>query len=122
MLDLDVANAICERVHGHDRGGELAERIAGQSALVVEREGRVTGYTSSLAYFGHAVAESNWDLRALISAADKFAGPGILIPTRNTELFRWCLANGLRVVQPMTLMTIGLYNDPSGAYLPSVLY
>jgi len=28
----------------------------------------------------------------------------------------------LRVVHPMTLMTIGLYNEPVGAYLPSVLY
>jgi hypothetical protein len=26
------------------------------------------------------------------------------------------------VVQPMTLMTMGLYNEPVGAYLPSVLY
>ena len=30
--------------------------------------------------------------------------------------------NGLRLVHQMTLMTIGLYNEPSGAYLPSVLY
>jgi hypothetical protein len=25
-------------------------------------------------------------------------------------------------VHQMTLMTIGLYNEPAGAYLPSVLY
>lgn len=30
--------------------------------------------------------------------------------------------NGLRVVQPMNLMTLGLYNEPAGAYLPSVLF
>jgi hypothetical protein len=29
-----------------------------------------------------------------------FAGPGFLLPTRNAELFRWCLNNGLRVVHP----------------------
>lgn len=46
----------------------------------------------------------------------------ILVPTRNAALFRWCLENGLRVVQPMTLMTIGLYNEPAGAYLPSILF
>jgi len=28
----------------------------------------------------------------------------------------------LRVTQTMTLMTIGLYNEPDGAWLPSVLY
>jgi hypothetical protein len=32
------------------------------------------------------------------------------------------LRNGLRVLYPMTLMTRGLYNEPTGAYLPSVLY
>jgi hypothetical protein len=37
-------------------------------------------------------------------------------------LYRWCLAHGLRVVQVMTLMTLGLYNEPAGAYLPSILY
>ena len=46
----------------------------------------------------------------------------MLVPTRNSELFRWCLANGLRVVQPMNLMSLGLYNEPKGAFLPSVLY
>ena len=40
----------------------------------------------------------------------------------NGEMFRWCLQNDLRLVHQMTLMTIGLYNDPAGAYLPSVLY
>jgi hypothetical protein len=44
------------------------------------------------------------------------------LPTRNGEVFRWCLENGLRVVQPMTLMSVGLYDEPAGAYLPSILY
>jgi hypothetical protein len=26
------------------------------------------------------------------------------------------------VVEPMTLMTVGLYNEPAGAFLPSILY
>jgi hypothetical protein len=26
------------------------------------------------------------------------------------------------VAEPMTLMTLGLYNEPAGAYLPSILY
>jgi hypothetical protein len=25
-------------------------------------------------------------------------------------------------VEPMTLMTVGLYNEPAGAYLASILY
>jgi hypothetical protein len=47
---------------------------------------------------------------------------GFLLPTRNADLFRWCLENGLRVNQTATLMSIGLYNEPAGAFLPSILY
>jgi hypothetical protein len=35
---------------------------------------------------------------------------------------RGCLAEGLRVVKPMTLMTTGEYREPSGSYFASVLY
>ena len=120
--DLAACNRVCVQVHGHDRGGDLADSIAQGTAAVVERHGRITAYCSSLAFFGHAVAETNVDLEALIAAADGFGGSGILVPTRNAELFRWCLANGLRVVEPMTLMTVGMYNEPAGAYLASILY
>jgi hypothetical protein len=40
----------------------------------------------------------------------------------NGELFRWCLANRLRLVHQMSPMTTGLYNEPAGAFLPSVAY
>jgi GNAT superfamily N-acetyltransferase len=120
--DLEAANHVCERVHGHNRAGELRDGIGQGTALVVERHGRITGYASAFGYFGHAAAETNMDLQALIAAADSFEGPGIIVPTRNSDLFRWCLQNGLRVTHPMNLMAIGLYNEPAGAYLPSVLY
>ncbi len=120
--DLDACSGICERVHGHNRAEAVSEAIAEASAVVVERQGRITGYASVLGFFGHAVAETDDDLQAIIAAADSFAGPGVIVPTRNSRLFRWCLAHGLRVVQPLTLMSMGLYNEPRGSYLPSVLY
>jgi GNAT superfamily N-acetyltransferase len=120
--DLAACNDLCLRVHGHDRGGEVQDAIQQGAATVAERDGRVAAYASSLAFSGHAVGEMNEDLKALIGAAAAFQGPGILVPSRNAELFRWCLESGLRVVQPMTLMTMGLYNEPAGAYLPSVLF
>jgi hypothetical protein len=107
---------VCRQVHGHDRAGELTDAIKDGTARVVERHERITGYATALAFFGHAVAETNLDLQALIASAEAFAGPGIIVPTRNSDLFRWCLENGLRVAQPMTLMTSGLYNEPAGAY------
>jgi GNAT superfamily N-acetyltransferase len=120
--DVDACNLVALAVHGHHRGGELADAIRQGTATLVERNGRITGYASALAFYGHAVAESNLDLQALIAAGDSFTGPGILVPTRNAELFRWCLAHGLRVVEPMTLMSLGLYNEPNGAFMPSILY
>lgn len=120
--DLPECDRVCRRVHGHTRSGELRDAIASGSAMVVEAHGRITGYTTGLAFFAHSVAESRADLQALIAAAPQFHGPGILVPTRDGELLRWCLNHGLRIVQPMTLMTIGLYNQPEGAYLPSIAY
>ena len=120
--DADVCNALSRQVHGFDRGIELTQAIEQGTARVVERGTRVTGYTTHLALFGHSTAETNLDMQSLIASAESFAGPGILVPSRNHVLLRWCLTNGLRVVQPMTLMSVGLYSDPSGAWLPSVLF
>ena len=120
--DLDACNALARRVHGFDRGTELAQAIQQGTAKVVERAGRITGYAGDLAFFSHATAESNLDMQALIASAESFGGSGILVPSRNSALLRWCLANGLHVVQPMTLMSIGLYNEPAGAWFSSVLF
>jgi predicted N-acetyltransferase YhbS len=120
--DAQACDAVCVRVHGHDRGGEVRDAIAQGTAMVVERHGRITGYTTGVALFGHSIAETNDDLAALIGAAEEFGGPGFLVPLLNTELFRWCLAHELRVVSMMNLMTVGLYQQPRGAFLASVLY
>jgi predicted N-acetyltransferase YhbS len=120
--DIKSCNQLCRQVHGHDRVGELRDALERGSATVVEHDGRITGYATIIGFFGHAVGETNRDLKALIGAAGEFAGPGFLLPTRNGELFRWCLNNGLRIAQPMTLMSKGFYNEPAGAFLPSILY
>ncbi len=120
--DLEECNDLSRKVHGFDRGAELAQAIGRNAAIVIERGGRITGYASALGFFGHATAETNPDLQALIASAESFRGPGILVPSRNTALLRWCVANGLRLVQPMTLMSMGLYNEPAGAWLPSIMF
>ena len=120
--DVAACNMLARRVHGFDRGTELAEAIRHKTALIVERGGRITGYATALAFFGHAAAETNLDLQALIASAESFGGPGILVPSRNNAVLRWCLANGLRVIQPMTLMSMGLYNEPAGAWMPSISF
>ena len=120
--DLEACNGVCLRIHGHERGEELLEAIRRGTATVVEHDRRITGYATLIGFFGHAVGETNQELKALIGATPSFLGSGFLLPTRNSDLFRWCLEKGLHVVQPMTLMSLGLYNEPTGAFLPSILY
>ncbi len=120
--DIEKCNEVCRHVHGHARAGEVEDAIREKTATLVERGGRVTGYATSIGFFAHAVAETNEDMMALIAAASEISGPGILVPTRNHGLFTWCLQNDLQLVHQMTHMSIGLYNEPMGAYLPSVLY
>jgi len=120
--DLEACNALCLRIHGHTRSGELLDAIRFNAAMVVESDGRITGYGTGVAFFAHAVGESDNDIKALIAAAPSYDGPGFLVPTLNATLLRWCLEHGLHIVQPMTLMSRGLYNEPQGAFLPSIAY
>jgi hypothetical protein len=112
--DLDACNRLCQSVHGHERSREVADAIVQGTARVVERDDRVTGYATNIGYFAHAVGRTNEELKALIGAAPAFVGPGFLLPTRNADLFRWCLAQGLRVVHPMTLMSRGSIRSRRG--------
>lgn len=120
--DVPACRQLCAEVHGFDRGQELLDAIGAGTAMVVERGGAITGYTTGVAFLAHSVGRTNEDLMALIGAAPAFQGPGFLLPTRNHALFSWCLAQGLRLVMQMTLMTIGLYSEPDGAWLPSVSF
>ena len=120
--DVAACDQLCRKVHGHHRNQELLGAISQNIAAVVQRNGHISGYSTGVGFFGHTVAETNEDLKALIAAAPDFAGPGFLLPTRNTEVFRWCLGHGLRVTQPLSLMSIGFYNQPRGAFMSSILF
>jgi hypothetical protein len=120
--DIPGTSELCLRVHGHTRTNDVTGAMQRGVATVVEHDGRITGYSTGVGFFGHSVGELNEDLKALIGGAESFAGSGFLLPTRNGDLMRWCFAHGLRIVQPLTLMSRGLYQEPRGAFLPSILY
>lgn len=120
--DVPEACEVCREVHGFERRMELQGAILRGTASVVEHEGRIVGYTTGIGFYGHAVALGNEGMKALIAAAPEISGPGLFLPTRNTELFRWALENGLRIVQPMTLMAMGNYQEPRGAALPNIIF
>jgi len=124
--DLEACAALCTRVHGFDRSQELADALKLFSPVVAVRQARVTAYASTATFWplNHGVAETEEDMRALLlGAATLTSDPlALLLPVRQAGFFRWCLGEGLRVVKPMTLMTLGQYREPEGCYFVSVLY
>jgi hypothetical protein len=92
--------------------------------LLLEREGRVVAYASAPTFWfiNHGVAETDRDMQELLAGASALTSEplALLVPIRRATFFKWCLAQGLRVVKPMGLMAMGTYHDPRGAFYPSV--
>lgn len=126
--DVEACERLHLRVHGFERTNELRDALEtpGLEPVVAIREGRVVAYATTLTFFAaaHGVAESESDMADLIAdaLADADAPASFLLPTRQHELLRRALESGLRVVKPMTYMTIGEYRPARGAWIPSVLY
>lgn len=120
--DIVACNALCRRVHGLEREHELRQAIRQGVARVAERGGRLVGYAAGLGFLGYAVAETTDDLKAPIAGAPAILGPGFFVPTRDGELLRWLLESGMRAAWPATLMSLGPYQDPAGAFLPSIAF
>ena len=124
--DVDTCGVLCTAVHGIERTHELQEALRVFALFVVEREGRITGYLSAATFWlmNHGIAETELDMRALLAGAGAMSAEplSLLLPTRQANLFRWCLHQGMRAIKPMTLMTMGHYQEPKGSYFPSVLY
>lgn len=125
--DYDECGALCQKVHGFERTGELKNTPPFLTSFVAVRDGRVTAYSSAPHFWAlnYAVAESEEDMRAVLTGAANLSDGqplSLLLPTRQTDLFRWCLKQGMRVVKPMTLMSMGEYHEPRSCYLPSVGY
>lgn len=118
---------LSRQVHGVERVNELRNTPPFLTSFVAVRDGHVTAYTSAPNFWAlnHSVAESEEEMQALLMGAGNLSNGqplSLLLPTRQTDLFRWCLKKGMRVVKPMTLMAMGEYQEPRSCYLPSVGY
>jgi predicted N-acetyltransferase YhbS len=124
--DLDECAALCKKVHGFERTGALRDSVEGPMApFVAVRDGRIVAYACAVNFWpmSHGVAEADEDLQALLlGAAKQVDGEIMLLVPLHTSLFRWGLEQGLRSVKPMNLMARGTYQEPEGAWFPSVIY
>jgi predicted N-acetyltransferase YhbS len=126
--DLDECESLHRAVHGFERTAELGDALESPvvDPFVAIRGGRIVGYVAGVTFFAaaHGVAETEADLFALVAGAlaTTDAEASFLLPVRQSRLFGACLGAGLRVLKPMSYMTLGEYRRPEGAWFPSVLY
>ena len=125
--DFEQCADLCRKTHGIERTNELKSTPPFLTSFVAVREGRVTAYASAPHFWAlnHGVAESEEDMQAVLTGAGNLSDGqplSFLLPTRQTNLFRWCLKQGMRVIKPSTLMSTGRYEEPRGCFLPSVGY
>jgi GNAT superfamily N-acetyltransferase len=125
--DYEACADLCRKTHGFDRLNELKDTPPFLTSFVALRDGRITAYASAPHFWplNHAVAETEDDMRLLLLGASAVSPDqpiSFLFPTRQASLFRWLLKQGMRVIKPMTLMTMGEYQEPRTCYLPSVGY
>lgn len=125
--DFEECGELCRRAHGVERTNELKNTPPFLKSFVAVREGRIKAYASAPNFWvlNHAVAETVDDMKALLVGAGNLSEGqpvSFLLPSRQSDLFRWCLKKGIRALKPMTLMAMGKYQEPSLPYLPSVGY
>jgi len=124
--DLDECDALCRKAHGYGRTGARRDAVAAPfDPFVAVRDGKVTAFATTLTFWPMAfgVAETDDDIQALLlGAAAQGENPIARLAPMRWELFRWCRAEGLRLVKPMNLMARGSYQEPVGAWFPSVIY
>src|SRR5919108_3133658 len=64
--DISLCNELCKSVYEFSREMELRQAKDHGVATMIEQDGVIKGYAAGIGIFGHAVAESSEDLKALI--------------------------------------------------------
>jgi GNAT superfamily N-acetyltransferase len=126
VQDLDECAHLCKKNYGFDRNAELRDALIFFKPFVILRENRITGYISAADNWGqnHGVAETEEDMKMLIGGVSSIMSDNLtfLLPFKHSNLLRWCLKEGFRIVKPFTLMSTGRYIEPRGIYITSVIY
>lgn len=120
--DITECERLASRILGFARSHELQAAIGQEIAAIALRGGRIAGYAAGIGFRGHAVGEETDAVLALIAAAPSVLGPGFFVPVRNGDLLRRLLARGCCALWPAALMTKGPYQEPAGAFLPSIAF
>ena len=120
--DFDQMDELCQNIYRISRRGEYEVFLSLGFPMFVLDRGQIAGYHIGTA-LGHGVAETAEDLLTLLAGYGATApGAHSMVPIRDGALYRGALAAGHRNVKVMNLMAYGPYEEPQGAYAPSVMY
>jgi GNAT superfamily N-acetyltransferase len=127
--DVDACDALYQKRCKMSRKNELTAMVrVGPSFGCVPHGKFVGGRCVGVqipGFFGFGAAETPKDLLDLAQgAARNLPEPmhRFLLPMRQGELFAGALARGFRCLKTLNLMSIGPYDDPSGAWNPSIAF
>lgn len=124
--DISECAALCRAVHGFDRANELRDAIERFGPMLLRKQGKVVAYASAphFWFLNHGVARSEADMFDLLLgiAAARPEPLALLLPPRQANFHRWSLSHGMRMLKPMSLMTMAEYHEPKGCYFTSVAY
>lgn len=121
--DLGAVDAISKKHYGHTRVNEARWLLSGKiPGFMLKRDGRDVGYYF-IGFVGHGFAETAKDLADLMSHTARHSPPPLLktiVPLSQHELHRELLARGFRTYKMFNYMTVGPWEPPVGAWIPSV--
>lgn len=116
-------DALSRRHYHHTRVQEARMLMSiGLQGFVLRRAGVSVGYFFP-SFLGHGFAATAHDMANLIGHAMRHAPPPFrktLLPLGQHELHRLLLERGSRAVKVFNYMSVGPFEAPSGAWMPSV--
>lgn len=121
--DLPQVDRLSTQHYHHTRVNEVSHALrSGFPAVAIEHGSNLSGYLIP-GYFGHGFADSQEDMLALLGEIPHVAPEmfhKVLVPMSQPGLYRSLLAGGARTVKVMNYMTLGQYNPPTAAWIPSI--
>ena len=112
------------RLRAHGLASRRAPRVPRRSSR--ERDGRIVAYAAAPTFWpmSHGVAETDEDMQALLlgAAAQGDEPLALLVPLAVGPLPVGPRARVCARVKPMNVMAMGSYQEPRGAWFPSVIY
>lgn len=123
IADYSTIEALSQQAYGFSRANDAARILAADiPGFMLEHNGQPRGYYIA-SLFGHACAETDHDLLALVGHAARHLPPPLsmfICPFSREDLFRQCLAAGHRTLKVLSYMSYGDFVAPPGACLPSI--